>query len=330
MYTIPPGLKLISPSKLFGKIKLGQSLSVQLESKQSQPSTSSSKAPITDTLTASSVLGFSLNNVTFTEQPLPFNISQEELSVQESLGLPKTVDLKNVEHQTSIRNFLSQIDTHIDTNSELQTTISNMMHGDEFMAVLNKAQMATLSKDDIKAIQTFLSRSAGFDLSYGSHKTGIDGGYGDKTHKALQGFFKQPSQYASLPLAKKDPYDSGVVMGIAKGTGYYPHDSALEGGFVDKRDTALRTLQDYLAGKAEYVSVALDKHLYRNGSIKYGDKFRIPELEKKYGRVIEFRAVDTGGAFTNKGFNRIDICTGGYRHSVEKTVNGQLTLIKLD
>ncbi|PKL77143.1 MAG: hypothetical protein CVV27_06690, partial [Candidatus Melainabacteria bacterium HGW-Melainabacteria-1] len=55
--------------------------------------------------------------------------------------------------------------------------------------------------------------------------------------------------------------------------------------------------------------------------------FRIPELEKKYGRKIIFKAVDTGGAFKNKGFGRVDIATGGYKHTLEKTINGPLTLI---
>ena len=64
--------------------------------------------------------------------------------------------------------------------------------------------------------------------------------------------------------------------------------------------------------------------------MKYGDRFRIPELEARHGRQIEFRAVDTGGAFTNRGFGRVDICTGSRRDSLEPTINGQLTLIKID
>jgi hypothetical protein len=120
----------------------------------------------------------------------------------------------------------------------------------------------------------------------------------------------------------------GQTQGVAKGTGYYPANSKMEGGFVDKVGKPLRTLQDYLDGKADYVSIALDKNLYKSGKIKYGDTFRIPELEAKYGRKIVFKAVDTGGAFTNKGFGRVDICTRSAKHSVEPTVNGKLTLIK--
>lgn len=77
-----------------------------------------------------------------------------------------------------------------------------------------------------------------------------------------------------------------------------------------KKDHLLQNLQDFLSGKADHVSLAFDKELYKNGSLKKGQKFRIPELEKAYGKSpIIFRADDTGSAFTNKGLSRIDICT---------------------
>jgi hypothetical protein len=112
-------------------------------------------------------------------------------------------------------------------------------------------------------------------------------------------------------------------------TGYYPDSSKLEGGFHDKMGKKLCTLQDYLEGKAPYVSIALDKNLYKSGVIRYGDKFRIPELEAKYHRVIEFRAVDTGGAFTNKKFSRVDICNRSRKDAWDSSVNTNLTLIKV-
>jgi hypothetical protein len=102
----------------------------------------------------------------------------------------------------------------------------------------------------------------------------------------------------------------------------------MEGGFNDMVGKKLHTLQDFLDGKSPHVSIALDKKLYRSGAVKYGDTFRIPELEKKYGRPITFKAVDTGGAFTDKGFSRVDICTGSQRDSVDATVNGRLTLVR--
>jgi peptidoglycan hydrolase-like protein with peptidoglycan-binding domain len=108
----------------------------------------------------------------------------------------------------------------------------------------------------------------------------------------------------------------------ARGTGYYPANTRLEGGFLDRKGKPLNTLQDYLAGKAPYVSVAMDSKAF-----PYGTRLRIPELEKKYGRSIDFRVVDTGGAFRNKGTSRIDICTANEKASLDPTINGKLTLV---
>ena len=108
----------------------------------------------------------------------------------------------------------------------------------------------------------------------------------------------------------------------AKGSGYFPAPSKMEGGFKDRRGNKLHTLQDFLAGKADFVSVAMDSNL----PIDYGTKVRIPELEKKYGKKIEFRVVDTGGDFKNKGFTRIDSCVKDRAASKEETINGNLTL----
>jgi len=108
----------------------------------------------------------------------------------------------------------------------------------------------------------------------------------------------------------------------ARGTGYFPDNSAMEGGFKDRKGAPLHTLQDFLSGKAPYVSVAMDSKAF-----PYGTKLRITELEQKYGRPIEFRVVDTGGAFRGQGTGRIDICTANRRASLDPTINGMLTLV---
>jgi peptidoglycan hydrolase-like protein with peptidoglycan-binding domain len=149
-----------------------------------------------------------------------------------------------------------------------------------------------------------------------------DGVVGKDTRKALFGSPSQP-----LPVRPSEPVDgfspaTGQTFN-ARGTGYYPDSSPLEGGYVDRRDQPLRTLQDFLSGKANYVSVAMDSKAF-----PYGTKLRIPELEAKYGKQIEFRVVDTGGAFVGKGTSRIDICTANQRASVDQTINGKLTLVR--
>ncbi|MDB4945547.1 MAG: hypothetical protein JWP97_5081 [Labilithrix sp.] len=106
---------------------------------------------------------------------------------------------------------------------------------------------------------------------------------------------------------------------VARGTGYYPDSSALEGGFVDRRGKRLYTLQQFLAGTAPYVSVAMD-----SSAFAYGTRLRIHELDARYGESIVFRVVDTGGAFKGKGTTRIDICTANNKASLEATINGTL------
>lgn len=71
------------------------------------------------------------------------------------------------------------------------------------------------------------------------------------------------------------------------------------------------------------VSVAMDSKAF-----PYGTKLRIPELEAKYGKQIDFRVVDTGGAFKGKGTSRIDVCTANRKASLDPTINGPLTLVR--
>ena len=109
----------------------------------------------------------------------------------------------------------------------------------------------------------------------------------------------------------------------AQGSAYFPNHTALEGGFKDRRGIKLTTLQDYMANRADYVSVAMDKLL----DIPYGTVVKIPEIENDYQQTIEFQVVDTGGRFTGKGYTRIDICVADQKASLDDTINGTLTLI---
>ena len=124
-------------------------------------------------------------------------------------------------------------------------------------------------------------------------------------------------------------------------TRYHPEPSDMEGGCTDSKSMPLFTLDQYLSGGAPYVSIALDRKLYRRGKIRYGDEFRIPaldarhraELERVGRRHIVFRAVDTGGGFTGKGFSRLDLCvtTKSYdsRYRNGGTTIGRVRLIQV-
>lgn len=120
-----------------------------------------------------------------------------------------------------------------------------------------------------------------------------------------------------------DCSDFGHTVHHARGTAYYPDSSALEGGFVDMHGVTLRTLQQFLAGTASYVSVAMDNR----AGIAYGTPLCIPEINRKYNRVVLFKVVDTGGAFFGRGYARIDICVQDHAHSLDSTINGQITLV---
>ncbi len=183
-------------------------------------------------------------------------------------------------------------------------------------------------------------KAAGFDPGR------LDGTFGQNTEKAVRayqsarglsvdgvvgtrtwGSLAQTPTGTPVPTPTRpgDVFDPPRPTGqsyAARGTGYFPDASAMEGGFVDRQGAPLGTLQDYLAGRAPYVSVAMDSKAF-----PYGTRLRIPELEAKYGRAIEFRVVDTGGAFRGKGTSRIDVCTANAAASREATLNGPLTLI---
>ncbi|MGH9901256.1 MAG: hypothetical protein ACRD68_05385 [Pyrinomonadaceae bacterium] len=110
-------------------------------------------------------------------------------------------------------------------------------------------------------------------------------------------------------------------------TDYWPFQSGLskaekkmEGGIHDRRDNLLYPLEDYLEGKAPYVSLACDYTGGKPGNRSefkiYGYRVRLPAVESKMGvSFIDFRLVDTGGRFYGKkkkillaGHEPIDVC----------------------
>ncbi len=110
-------------------------------------------------------------------------------------------------------------------------------------------------------------------------------------------------------------------------SGYYPHDSRMEGGFVDRQGHPLQTLQDYLAGNAGYVSVAMDVY---DPSLPYGTIVRIPEVERWFKRCIEFHIVDTGDRFAGEHTRKIDICNDTKENTLGDWSNGSAEVFVVD
>jgi 3D (Asp-Asp-Asp) domain-containing protein len=112
---------------------------------------------------------------------------------------------------------------------------------------------------------------------------------------------------------------------VSRATGYYPSSSQLEGGFTDRVGHPLHTLQQFLAGSAPYVAVAMD-----SSAFPYGARLRIHEIDAKYGQSVVFRVVDTGGAFRGRGRARIDVCVANRSASLDATINGTVHIDVVD
>lgn len=175
--------------------------------------------------------------------------------------------------------------------------------------------------------------ASGKPVSFAAHKLGDGIGSENPSVEKLSGrdtfagSSKIDAKVSKLERSStKAPSFPDVEIGTggaaARATAYYPDSSALEGGYKDMRGKPLFTLQDYLAGRAPYVSVAMDN----KAGIKYGQKLCIPELDQHYGKNIPFKVVDTGSAFRGKGTSRIDICVANESESKASHINRNLTL----
>ena len=91
------------------------------------------------------------------------------------------------------------------------------------------------------------------------------------------------------------------------GGGKTPAQKAMEGGVQDKKGRPAYTLEQYLAGQAPYVCVAMDRNAFPYGTLIYCGKFKDTN-----GNLIPFRVNDTGGLFLNAGLEKIDIATSSF------------------
>jgi len=90
-------------------------------------------------------------------------------------------------------------------------------------------------------------------------------------------------------------------------------DIKMEGGLQDRRGAPVHTLEQYIAGKAPYVTVAMDLKVF-----PYGTTVTNPSFKDASGNLIPFRVTDTGSAFKGVGTQKMDIATD----SVNKALGG--------
>ena len=118
--------------------------------------------------------------------------------------------------------------------------------------------------------------------------------------------------YVSKDYVSTSTSGGKTITGVYT-TGYYPDNSAMEGGYYDCLGNKLRTLQDYKDGS--YVSLAVDKTLIPLRSNVNIDGY------KKNGKPIRFYACDVGGAIKGK---HVDICCKNAAETYKVTKHDQV------
>jgi hypothetical protein len=111
-------------------------------------------------------------------------------------------------------------------------------------------------------------------------------------------------------------------------TGYWPFsaredEKKMEGGIHDRKGNPLHTVEDFLSGKAPFVSLSGDDAVW-----PYGQLIKIPWVG---GKIITGRVVDTGSHFRGAGkiyrvagAEPIDVCVASSKSEVPKLVDAQI------
>ncbi|XP_074113702.1 uncharacterized protein LOC141536837 [Cotesia typhae] len=106
-------------------------------------------------------------------------------------------------------------------------------------------------------------------------------------------------------------------------TAYYPDFASDESSdYLDVRGKKLKTLQDFLDGRDEYVTAAMDI----NSEIPYGTKVCIPELNYHFKQYIPIQVRDYSPDLEGEGHSSIDICVRSESDSYDFAVNRMVTL----
>lgn len=112
---------------------------------------------------------------------------------------------------------------------------------------------------------------------------------------------------------------------MAQLTGYWPNDSPMEGGTLDRYGKPLCNLQRHILDLDPYCSVACDRFM----NIAPGTVLWIPSLDAHYGKRLVFKICDTGSAFNHAGWGHLDICTATKTDSEDDFLNDLHEIVPL-
>ncbi|KAF5306992.1 hypothetical protein FQR65_LT07215 [Abscondita terminalis] len=105
---------------------------------------------------------------------------------------------------------------------------------------------------------------------------------------------------------------------------YFPSDEDDDDKiYSDIKGKKLRSLQEYLDNRSDYISLAMDESL----GIPYGTKVCIPEMNKHFGYYLNFEVRDNGTDLLGMGYQRADVFVRSEMDSYDAVVNKKVTLV---
>ncbi|XP_033333804.2 uncharacterized protein LOC117224777 [Megalopta genalis] len=143
----------------------------------------------------------------------------------------------------------------------------------------------------------------------------------------LMTFVVTVSLASERSLNRSDLKCSGRAYENVTMAAYFPDFSSDdEFDHLDARMKKLRTLQDFLDGRAEFVTVSMDL----DSGIPYGTKVCIPEINEKFGNQIPLQVRDRSHykdvITKSPDFSHVDICVRTEEDTYDSYVNGIVTL----
>lgn len=216
-----------------------------------------------------------------------------------SVANPNPAAARNNEPRTTTTESSEKDSPHwIEINKTADTVFKSETLNSSELSQDQKCLFARGTRHSLAAAPEWLGSHVKIQLKKPMAGCGFDSGYVFAAH---------------IGQSSDSPWGPALQTHNSTATLYTTENTAMEGGPKDRCGRALRTLDDYLKGNAEYVSVAMDSM-----ALPYGTLIRIPEIEQRFGvkSAIPFKIVDTGSAFIGRGTSRMDICVGHNQQTI--------------